>query len=162
VGWNIEFWVGKEAWAMDSIWQLLLTAIIGIITGAVVPLILQWRSKRAEAIKLTAESVKIEIDGKNIEDQITERVLERAKSHINGLSSENLNLKTQLEIVQREKEELAERVRQLEEKDLITQVKYTELLAMFNALKEGICLLCEQLNEVGIEPVFVIEEAGGD
>lgn len=132
---------------MDNVWQFLLTALIGITTGAVVPLVLQWRSKRAEAAKTEAEQ-------KDIEDQITERVLKRARAALNGLTSENKELKAEMSAVKEEKEALAARVEILES-------EYSRLEGLVEDLKEGFMVLCGQLRDAGIEPAISLEELNG-
>lgn len=139
---------------MDEFWQLLLVAMPGIITGAVVPLILQWKSKRAEAKKLEA-------DYKVIEDDITERVLKRAREEINGLTSENKVLKKDLDDVKEEKKALADRVEHLENRCVVMQGEYDRLEALFNELKERFVQVCNQLRNAGIEPEISIEDLNG-
>lgn len=167
----------------DLFWQLLFTALIGITTGAVVPLILQWRSKGAEAAKSKEEAEKTEAERKDIEDRITARVLERAQKEVESLSLKNEDLEKDVRkleglIAERvlirteefiafslEKDELKkandklmDRVQQLEDRCVIMQAEQERVLAKVACLERGIGLLCEQLSDAGMEPVFSIEE----
>lgn len=139
---------------MTEIWQLLLTALVGIISGAVVPVILQWRSRRAEAKKITVEYRKIE-------DEITERVLRRAKEEISGLVLENEELRNRIRDVVEEKKKLACRVNQLEDKCVVMQAEYDRLLVMLDELRAALESVCKQLSDAGIKPaveVGIIDE----
>ncbi len=132
---------------MDNLWQFLLVALPGIITGAIVPLVLNWRQKRAEAQKA-------EIEYKDIEDQITERVLKRAREEINGLTSENRALKKEMKIVKDEKEALTARVG-------ILEAEYIRLEKLIEDLKDGFKVVCDQLRDAGIEPAIKLEDLNG-
>lgn len=133
---------------MDSTWQLLLAALPGIIPGTFA-LIGLWRLRRTQAERTDAER-------KDIEDQITGRVLARAKKEINGLSCENKMLKE-------DNEELSKRVQSLEENSIVLHENHEKLQFLVVDLKDGVHLLCGQLSKVGIEPAFSIGELdGGD
>lgn len=135
---------------MDNIWPILLSSLIGIIPGTLA-LIGLWKLRKTQAERTDAER-------KDIEDQITERVLERARKEINGLTLENEKVTKELETVKKDRVKLTGRVRELEARCRKMQAKHESLEQMVESLKDGIMLLCQQLSDAGVEPVFVLED----
>lgn len=106
-----------------------LGALLGIIPG-VYAIIAQRRERKAA-------SLKHEVETRRLEDEITARVLERAKDEIAELTEENMTLSKEI-------------------RDLKAEVEV--LRKLVNRLKTGVRQLCVQIEELGHDPVFDLDE----
>ena len=110
-----------------------LGAMIGIIPGTYA-IYAQRREKRATSQRAEAEA-------RRLTDEITERVLERAKSEIADLTEENMTLRLKLARL---------------------EAKYDSEIASLARrvafLTNGVRLLCCQIRELGHDPVFDLDE----
>lgn len=118
--------------ADNSVIGYLLAALIGIIPGCYA-IYAQRREKKAAAANLEAEARKLA-------DEITERVLRRARDEMAELTEENVALKKRLaDFEERHNREIG------------------ELTSMVECLRNGVEQLCNQIRELGHEPVFNLE-----
>jgi len=100
---------------------------------------------------------KVRIEEKDLEDQITERVLARARGELDRLGSENIELRKKvscLEISSMENETLRNRVRELESQLKTLQAAHEDLARKY----EEVCRFVEEQEDCIFELTTQLEE----